>query len=74
MVGDQILMDYTTAKQILVWIDDESIIELDVVDHRFDIWWEQEPMRPLGIATWNTGAAVRNIELREIEGGPEDAS
>ena len=32
-------------------------------DHKFDIWWEQEPARPLGFTTWSTKAAFRNIVL-----------
>jgi hypothetical protein len=53
-----------TDKQINVWIDKEHLIELERKDHKFSIWWEQEPVRPFGFATWYTGAAYRNIQLR----------
>jgi hypothetical protein len=52
--------------RIDVWIDDRQMIELETADRKFDIWWEQEPMRPLGIATWYTAAAVRNIKLQRL--------
>jgi len=35
-------------------------------DHKFDIWWEQEPARPLGFTTWSTKSAFRNIILTPI--------
>jgi hypothetical protein len=34
--------------------------------HAFSVRWEVEPNRPLGISTWNTIGAVRNIRLREL--------
>ena len=55
-----------TAEQISVWIDDEQLIDVDTAGHDFDIWWEQEPMRPLGIATWYTSAALRNVKLVKL--------
>jgi hypothetical protein len=58
-----------TDKQIDVWIDEEHLIELERADHKFSIWWEQEPMRPLGFASWYTGAAYRKIELKRLSDG-----
>lgn len=55
-----------TEQEIKVWIDDEQMIEVVTDEHNYDIWWEQEPMRPLGIATWYTSAALRNIKLEEV--------
>ncbi|MFP6665708.1 MAG: DUF1080 domain-containing protein [Pirellulales bacterium] len=55
-----------TASNIDIWIDDRRMIQLETTDRKFNIWWEQEPMRPLGIATWYTGAALRNIKLRRL--------
>lgn len=55
-----------TASNIDIWIDDRRMIQLETTDRKFNIWWEQEPMRPLGIATWYTGTALRNIKLRRL--------
>jgi len=55
-----------TNQRITVWLDNEKIIDLETKGHRFDIWWEQEPMRPLGVANWYTGSALRSIRLRRL--------
>ena len=55
-----------TEAKIEAWIDDRRLIEVDTDEHNYDIWWEQEPMRPLGIATWYTSAALRNIKIEKI--------
>ena len=49
------------------WIDKKKIFEVPIKDHTFDIWWEQTPLRPLGIATWNTSAALRNFQLIKLK-------
>lgn len=58
-----------TPKKIEAWVDKEKIVDVETEDKRFSLWWEQEPMRPLGIATWNTKAAVRNIRLKVLKNG-----
>lgn len=55
-----------SAAKIEVWIDKEKVIDQPTADHKFTIWWEQEPLRPLGIATWETGSAVKNIRLKRL--------
>ena len=53
--------------KIIGWIDDKLIFNIAIKGHTFDIWWEQTPMRPLGIATWNTSAALRNFKILKIK-------
>jgi len=55
-----------TEKLITAWIDDKEILKLETEGRKLSIWWEQEPMRPIGIATWNTAGEVRKIELKKI--------
>jgi hypothetical protein len=55
-----------TNSNIDVWVNDRRMIQLETTDRKFNVWWEQEPMRPLGIATWYTGTALRNIKLRHL--------
>jgi hypothetical protein len=55
-----------TGEKIETWIDDKKMFEQLVEGHKFSIWWEQEPARPLGIVSWDTGAAVRDIRLQRI--------
>lgn len=63
-----------TEKKIEAWVDKEQIIDLDTSDRKFSIWWEQEPARPLGIATWYTTAALRNIRLANLPNSKEASS
>lgn len=56
-----------TKERIAAWVDKEQIVDLPRQDHRFGVWWEQEPMRPLGIATWNTRGELRKIQLKRLE-------
>lgn len=60
-----------TTSRIDVWIDADPVIGIETGNHTFDIWWEQEPMRPLGIATWNTSAAIRNFEMKPLPVHPK---
>ena len=53
--------------KITGWIDEKKIFEVLIKDHTFDIWWEQTPLRPLGIASWNTSAALRNFQLIKLK-------
>ncbi len=56
-----------TDKKIEAWIDDESFVEQELADHRISVRMEVEPCIPLGIATWNTGSAVRHIKFRKLD-------
>ncbi|MGE0610113.1 MAG: DUF1080 domain-containing protein [Pirellulales bacterium] len=56
-----------------VWIGDEQVIDLPTESKKFSVWWEQEPVRPLGIASWYTSSALRNIRWRKLEQAADDA-
>ncbi len=55
-----------TDARIQVWIDKDRVIAQDRAGHKFGVWEEQNPIRPFGAATWNTGGALRNITLRRL--------
>jgi hypothetical protein len=55
-----------TKKRIQAWVDKEELIDLAREGHRFSIWWEQEPARPLGIVSWQTKAGLNEIKLRKL--------
>ncbi len=55
-----------TNEKVEVWIDKEQIVDVDHEEHKLSIWWEQEPVRPFGIASWYTKSALRNITLRRL--------
>ena len=51
---------------IQAWLNDEALFDVDVTGKNLDIRIEVEESKPLGIATWNTGGAVRNIKLKKL--------
>jgi hypothetical protein len=55
-----------TTDKIDVWLDDRQIISQDLKGNRITIRIEMEASRPLGIATWKTKAALRDIRLRRL--------
>ena len=52
---------------IEAWIDDEKMVDQPRKDHKFGIRMECELCRPLGISTWCTTGAVRNIRVRALK-------
>ena len=59
-----------TEKRFQCFLDDKEIVNVERFGKLFDVRIEVEPCIPLGIATWQTHGAIRNIRLREIE--PEE--
>jgi hypothetical protein len=55
-----------TPAKIEVWLDDSQIINQDLQGNRITIRMEMEPSTPLGIATWKTKGALRDIRLRRL--------
>lgn len=53
-----------TKDRIAAWIDDKQMVDLDTTDKKISVRIECEPCRPFGIATWNTGGAVRDLRVR----------
>lgn len=56
-----------TDDKIEVWIDDKQVVDQDRKEHAFGVRIECDPCCPLGIATYDTVGAVRNIRLRELK-------
>jgi len=56
-----------TDGKIEAWIDKEKMVDLDRKEKKFDIWWEQEPLRPFGIGNWYTSSELRNIKLTRLK-------
>jgi hypothetical protein len=55
-----------TDEKVETWVDDDQIVDVEHPKHKLSIWWEQEPVRPFGIASWYTKSAVRNIQLTRL--------
>ena len=56
-----------TENKILAWLDDEILVNVDTMDKNIDIRIEVMPSLPLGISTYLTTGAIRNIKLHKID-------
>jgi hypothetical protein len=56
-----------TKTQIEAWIDEDRFVSLELEDHKIGIRWEVEPAVPLGVSTYRTGSALRNIRWRKVD-------
>lgn len=57
-----------TASRIQAWIDEDSMVDLDTTDRRIGMrFGEIELSQPLGLASYQTTAAVRQIRLRPLD-------
>jgi 3-keto-disaccharide hydrolase len=52
-----------TDLKIEAWIDSEKVVDFTIGDNILSIRPEVELSKPLGIASWRTTAAIRNIRL-----------
>jgi hypothetical protein len=57
-----------TPEKIATWIDKKQMVDLPLKDRRISIRLEVELSRPLGIATYNTSAALREIKVQQLAG------
>jgi len=53
-----------TPKRITAWVDGKKIVDQSIENRRLSVRIEVEASRPLGLASWCTTAALRNIEYR----------
>ncbi len=56
-----------TEEKIEVWIDKDQVVNQDRKDHTFGVRIECDASRPLGISTYESVGAVRNIRLKELK-------
>jgi hypothetical protein len=55
-----------SEKNITAWIDTSKVVDLDLAGRRLSIRPEVELSRPFGIASWNTTAALKDIEVKTM--------
>ena len=56
-----------TPEKIATWIDKKQMVDLPLKDRRISVRLEVELSRPLGIATYNTSAALREIKVQGVK-------
>jgi hypothetical protein len=52
--------------KIQAWIDDEKIVDVETTGRKLSIRTEVELSLPLGISTWSTTGALKNIRMRKL--------
>jgi hypothetical protein len=55
-----------TQDRIAAWIDDKPVVDAIIKGKKISIRAECELCKPLGIATWRTTGAVRDIRVRSL--------
>jgi len=55
-----------TKSRIEAWIDSDRVVNLETEGKKLSIRAEVELSKPLGIASWSTAAALRNIRVRRL--------
>lgn len=55
-----------TGEVIRCWIDDQKIVDVGIRDRLLGTRIETRANQPLGFATWETGGAVRKVEVRRL--------
>lgn len=55
-----------TGGRIQAWIDGKSVVNVSTKDRKLSIRLEVERSKPLGIATWCTTGAFRDIKYRKL--------
>ncbi len=55
-----------TDERIQCWVDDKRVVDVKHKGRRIGTRIEADPSKPLGFATWETGGAVRKIEIRTL--------
>jgi len=61
-----------TPHWIQAWIDDDQLVKVKTTEREIGIRSEVEKSRPLGIATWRTTGAIRNVNLNVYTTPPEE--
>lgn len=56
-----------TKERISVWLDDEQVVDFEPEGRQLSIRWEVEPTQPLGICTWYTTGALKNLRWRPLD-------
>jgi hypothetical protein len=55
-----------TADVIRCWVDDKPMAEVKIKDRQVATRLEVRENHPLGFATWETGGAIRKVEIRKL--------
>jgi hypothetical protein len=58
-----------TPNRIQAWLQEEGegpLVDMDITGRKIDTRAEMDLCQPMGVATWQTAGAIRNINLRKL--------
>ena len=55
-----------TDNKIEAWLDKHSIVDVETADKKIDVRFEIELSKPLGLATYQSTAHIRNAKIRKL--------
>lgn len=55
-----------TSQRIQAWIDGERVVDVERGEHKISVRLEVEESIPLGVATWKTHGAIREMRIRNL--------
>ncbi len=56
-----------TDKKIQAWLDEKELVDVPLKNRKFSVRADIELAKPLGLSTWRTTAALKNVRLRKLE-------
>ncbi len=59
-----------TKAKIECWVGDKQVIDLERKGHKFTVYDELMPCRPLGFFSWSTEGGIRNVEMQRLKPAP----
>jgi hypothetical protein len=62
-----------TPSAIVAWVDDKKIVDADIKGRRISTRIEVSLSEPLGVASYMTQAAIRDIKVKTIPPAPGKA-
>lgn len=60
---------HVRPNRITAWLEEEGeepLVDMDITDRKIDTRAEMDLCQPMGVATWQTSGAVRNIHMRKL--------
>ncbi|MHC4228963.1 MAG: 3-keto-disaccharide hydrolase [Planctomycetota bacterium] len=60
---------HVRPNRIQAWLQEEGeepLVDMDITDRKIDTRAEMDMCQPMGVATWQTSGAVRNIHMRKL--------
>ena len=60
---------HVRPNRIQAWLKEEGeepLVDMDITDRKIDTRAEMDSCQPMGVATWQTSGAVRNIHMRKL--------